>query len=923
MNVKLKVIAVTLVVLMLSGCGAELTGAEYLSNARTFIEQKDNRSAVIEIKNALKLNAADQQAHLLLGQLMLQLDQYGLAAVEFEKLKQFGAPNSMWALGLAETSLKQGRFEDLLRMEEGELSGLELAKFQSFKITALVDQGEYTEAESLIKTIEANHKDLDDLIVAKSRLLMRTGKLKEAKTLLIGLLEKQASNVDAYSLLGDIELKQKDVKAAQAFYIEANKIKPNNLPILLQLVSTHVLQKEYILAQDRLTPLIKNNPDHASVNYWQGKVYLDQGKKTKALPFIDKAAMAGNPPIQALYLAAALYLEKGELERADQFINQFFAKEKRYPDAYLLRANIRLKQNLPKEAEELAKRVLGPLPENPKALIILAAALAQQDKLDESINILNKLVVLNPDSKVARIKLASTLLSAGQYAACEKEIENILRIAPKDKQAKALEVMLHTNLKNTDKASALIAELKKSMPESSLPLLLEGNLYASEQKNELAIKAFSKACDLERPKLKACLEYGDFAVKQGEYDVAKKAYDRVDEKFNGALVVMLKQAKIQALLNQMSEVEKQLDIIVDKHPNALRPKILLGQLHLKNGRADKTLVTLGGISRDSANSMGYLELKAQALLALSRFSDAEPVVIKMLELQPKNKMAQMLDAMVMNGLGQTAKAETRLKSLLQTDPKNIGVKVSLAKVLVKEKKVDEAERLLMQLNKDVAESAEILNLKSQIALSRGKTQEAMELSSRAFAKQATAPNLMTLIQRKWVNNKKADAFSDLKNWLQNNPTDITVRIVLASLYSQEGEEAKASNEYSKILEQDEKNIVALNNLAWQLKDSDPKKALELATKLVDSAPNSTAALDTLAIVLLKNDSLDRASEIIGRALNKSQGNPTYIYHKAMIDNKKGDWLLAIKSLSSLLDRDINFPEKKQAQDLLSKLQAGS
>ena len=922
MNVKLKVV-VPVLLIMLSACGGELTGAEHLAKASQYIEQKDNQSAIIEIKNALKQNAADHEAHVMLGNLMLQLDQYGLASVEFEKLKQLGAVNDMWVLGLADVQFKTGQFDAVLSQDETGLNDQNLARLLSYKVMALVDQKKFDEAQTLISRTEALNQNIDDLTIAKSRLLMRTGKLDEAKGLLANVIDANPANFDAYSLMGDIQRKNKNIEAARAVFIKASELRPNNLPIQLQVVAIDVQEKAYEKAQERLNVLLKGNPNNAMANHLQGKVYLEQAKKVKALPFFEKAVNAHNPPLESLYLKAALDFENNQIEQADQFIGRFLAKEKRIPDAYLLQASIRLKQNLPEESEVLARKILAVLPEHTKALIILSAALMQQGKMDEGVKQLEQLVKLVPDSDEAKLKLAKSYLIGARYEQTETIIANILKVNPKNNQAKVLEVMLYTNLKEFDKAISLSQVLKKEMPDSALPLILEGKAYEANRQLDEASNTFKKACGKEQPKLQACFELGDFLVKQQQYVDAGKAYDKVDEQYKETLLVMLKKAKISALLNQSDEVEQQLQAAIDKHPSALKPKVLLGQLYLKQGRPDKTNRVLAGLQGDAANKMSYLELKASALLAEGKLKDAEVITKRMMSLQPNNKRAALLDASVQSGLGNSLKAEQRLTSMLESEPGDNQLKFALAKVLVSNDKVAEADKLLSQLPKESLGYPDVLALKSTIAASKGDTKKAAALALQVFEKQPTSKTLLALIQKNWVNKEQTTGFKRLNDWLKKNPKDLAVRNVLATLYQQEGQLDEAMVQYEKVLEFDPNNVLALNNMAWQLQDSNSVRALELANLLVDKAPKSSAALDTLAVVLLKNNELDRASDVIGRALDKSEGNPTYIYHKAMIDNKKGDWLLAIKSLSSMLGKGLNFPERKAAEDLLATLKAGS
>ena len=126
-------------------------------------------------------------------------------------------------------------------------------------------------------------------------------------------------------------------------------------------------------------------------------------------------------------------------------------------------------------------------------------------------------------------------------------------------------------------------------------------------------------------------------------------------------------------------------------------------------------------------------------------------------------------------------------------------------------------------------------------------------------------------------------------------------------------------QYEEVVKLDPKNLVALNNLAWLIREKDPARALDVARKAADIAPDSPEVLDTLAVVEYLNKDYRRAERSIDRALNAQPENPSLLYHSAMIDAALEDAPQARATLEALLAAHTDFPEIADAKALLARL----
>ncbi|MCE5312461.1 MAG: tetratricopeptide repeat protein, partial [Nitrospiraceae bacterium] len=99
------------------------------------------------------------------------------------------------------------------------------------------------------------------------------------------------------------------------------------------------------------------------------------------------------------------------------------------------------------------------------------------------------------------------------------------------------------------------------------------------------------------------------------------------------------------------------------------------------------------------------------------------------------------------------------------------------------------------------------------------------------------------------------------------------------------------------------------------------KALELAVKAYNLAPERAEVQDTLGYAFLKNNKNQDALKIMKNAVAIAPENSTIQYHLALAYRANGDKAMAIDALQKAL-KSRNFAEAKEAEKLLADLKAG-
>jgi Flp pilus assembly protein TadD len=205
------------------------------------------------------------------------------------------------------------------------------------------------------------------------------------------------------------------------------------------------------------------------------------------------------------------------------------------------------------------------------------------------------------------------------------------------------------------------------------------------------------------------------------------------------------------------------------------------------------------------------------------------------------------------------------------------------------------------------------------AKKKGDNAAAREFAGEAFTRAPGTATLLFLASYKEAAGDHGGALQLYRTWVADNPEDVAVTMALANSLQMSQNVDEAMQYYHKILQLDPDNAVALNNIAWQMREDDPVKALEYARHAVSVAPDSPAVLDTLAVIEFINKDYKQAQRSVERALRHSPDNPSMLYHSAMISAAIGDKASAIELLESLIAGGAAFPEQVQANELLATL----
>ncbi len=169
--------------------------------------------------------------------------------------------------------------------------------------------------------------------------------------------------------------------------------------------------------------------------------------------------------------------------------------------------------------------------------------------------------------------------------------------------------------------------------------------------------------------------------------------------------------------------------------------------------------------------------------------------------------------------------------------------------------------------------------------------------------------------------KQTDAIKLLNNALEKNNKNGAIHFKLATVYQQQNDNKQAEAHYNAILTEQPDNVLALNNLAFLYSQQNDPRALELAKKAYEKAPESAAILDTYGYILIKQGQPKEGLPILEKAASLAPKANDIQFHLAEAYVANDNTQKAIEILEPIVKAEQDFSEKKAAVSLLDKLKA--
>ncbi|MBA3570209.1 MAG: tetratricopeptide repeat protein, partial [Pyrinomonadaceae bacterium] len=292
---------------------------------------------------------------------------------------------------------------------------------------------------------------------------LQTGAPEDVKTFLNRVVAQAPDFVAAWSLLGQVALREKK-------YDEAIKLVEN---------------------------VFSRDPDNLDARMVQASAWMAKGESRKAAESLERLDKSyPNIPLIKFRLAQA-YVQNGNPAQAVAALDQALSVSPGYTDALLLRAEIRLKAREPQPVIFEMVQLLKKQPAQLQARALLADAYRAVGRLDDAAAVMQEQINLQPNSWQPYEMLGVILRQQNKRDEARKAFEKAAELNPES--LGTIEQLVDLDIAARDFASATnrVQQLRQKVPESATAHLMEGKIHAAQGKFDQAEAAFVKASDLD------------------------------------------------------------------------------------------------------------------------------------------------------------------------------------------------------------------------------------------------------------------------------------------------------------------------------------------------------------------------------------------------------------------------------------------
>jgi len=872
---------------------------QLLADAQKAMESGNVRLALIHLKNAVRIAPDDGVVRARLGIAFLRAGDLPGAERELRQARKIGAPADLVLPPLLHVMFARNESQAILAQFPDPGDGAHqpaAADILAARALALQRLKQAPEAMDAMDRSLKLRRDAQGLL-NRARLSLHSGDTQAANRFTDEAVQRFPDSPDALMFKAELLLASGDKKAAAALADRLAEKFPNNPSSQLGRIEIFLSLKQEDNARPLVEKLLAANPDLPIALYYKALLMARKGDTKGAwivIQGLPEGALDDFPNTAAII--AQIAENAGKAEVAASILNRILVRN---PDLTAIRlplAVLRLGRGSP----QAALRVLEPIKTStdPAVVALLSRVRHEMDGAQaplsapspadaqkepsrpQTFEALSAAAARSPTNPAMVLPYVGALVEKGRLAEALAATDKLA--ADPRQRAVALAYRGRILLLKKDAAGAQAAFDKAIQIEPSTQMALRGrlNLLLAAQRDAEAERDIRALFALDPKDLTALLGSAEIAARRGQDQNAREMLNKA-----AALWPQSELPRLALIRHLMSRQDlgaslKLADDLVRTHPQNPEALALQGQIHAMRGEHKEAVASFRRLAAASPNAGEPQAQLARALFATGDRAGAARAMDAAAKLDPDNIKVRTDQVSLQLTLGRRDEALASAKSFHQRKP---GL---------------ESDFLL-----------------ADAFAQTGDTSQAWALLAKRFSEKPNSVVLQRLMRVAMQPSERQRTRDFASSWLGRYPQDTAVRLEYAGLLMQANENAKAAKEYEIVLKQEPQNFAAMNNLAWLIQDSDPKRAvsmLTLAAKLSHDAPE---IIDTLGWIKLRQKDIPGGLKLLQKAHALQPQNGEISYHLAVALDRNADRASARKLLKALLTSGIRFQSQPAAEKL--------
>ena len=891
--------------------------ARLMSEAQQALKNQDARRALILIKNAAGADPRNWSVRAQLASVLLGMGDATAAETELRYDRSSGAPDQIILpllyqalLALHKEQMLLDEFPDPNANTKGDAAA-DLLKARAMANLALGNANDA--AAAMDRSLSARH-DISGMLV-RARIAQQQDNIALAKSLDDEALGIDPNNVGALMFKLGLQMLAGDIRGALALNDRIRQLYPNDLAPRVARVELYLRLQDDQKAKMEVSSLLAKLPD-APIGAYYRAVLLARAHNVGEAWHVAQSLPPEFTQSQAFFaiMVAQIAIGSGNAQIGADILAATIAKFPEQTEPRVLLAAIRLRQN----SANAALAALRPVRDSsdPRVLALLSRTYLKLGDTSSALEVLGKLNAGNSAGPDFKRQYALVEMQAGQSGQGLKDLLELAKQHPTDPEVAAPLVAALAGARRFSEALAVADRLGSDPKRRAQSYFFRGQVLVLKGDSVGALAAFQNSLLLDRGDVASLYYRSGIFEALHRYSEAKQDLQVILKSDPKNIPVLVKMAEIDAGLGHDSDVRAGLARAIILAPWAASPRAALVQYLMTRDDNKAALVAATEFQRvlsknpDSMMLLGAVQLKSgEPRAAVETFK-------RLVEFQPRLANARLLlaDAFVANNDRRGAAAA--LNAAVGAEPGSADIRAAQINLMFVS---GDASGAVAAAKKYQAANQTVVGtlLLSDTLARANQRDQALDLLQQSFAAQPDRIVFLRLVQLTIQSGGLNKAESLISARLTADPQDVEARMQYATVFLEEGNNTRAIAQYELVLRQDPNNIIALNNLAGLLQESDPKRALSLITAAYGLAPDSPQVADSLGWLKLHQNDAKTALDLLSRAHRQQPQDGEITYHLVMALDAGGSRDKAKKMLGSLLDNPAKFADLPKAQQLAS------
>jgi putative PEP-CTERM system TPR-repeat lipoprotein len=714
-------------------------------------------------------------------------------------------------------------------------------------------------------------------------------------------------------------LERKDYQRAVLQFKNAIQAVPNDAEPHYQVSLAYLAIGDYRSALVELQRAIKLNPKHLAAQVKLSEIYTattDKNFWQEAENRLHGVLAAAPDNVDALNTLAIAEWELGDQQQAEEHLRVALTKAPQNVQTLVSIAKLKMSRNDVAGAERILREA-GEKSSSADVLVALAQFYILTGNFSEAESNLRRVLQLAPHNGAALLNMAYLQYRAGRR---QEEENTYKQIAALDgKEYKHLHAMYLLRNGKVNEAIGELQQLAKRDPaDRDARSRLVWAYLAADRFTEVE-KLLTVAIAKDAKDAAALLQRSALLIQVGrdaeaQADLTQLLRLRPESAEGHYLLARLHQRRGSSVLQRQELAEA-----LKHNPRLLPARIELARNFLQTNASHEALNILTEAPEDQKSAIPFITEKNWALLQTGDLTEARKGVNEILA---KRRTPDVLrqDALLKWHAGSYEQARKSLREALERNSEDLSALTLLVATYEDQKQAPAALKEVRDYAQREPKSAAILNFLGTLLVKEGDRTEAR---AALMAAKAANPNFasvdLSLARLDVADGRLDDGLKKLQTLSSQDPTNWLARLWAGHVQEIKGNHEAALAQYRKVLEIQDDNWVALNNMAFLLADfkHQPNDALKYAEKAKELKPDDPSVSDTLGWVLYQKGLYSNALPYLEDSVSK-QPSSRRKYHLAMAYLKAGNTELGRATLQAALKTERNFPEAQSAQEVLAK-----